>query len=84
MRQWQVQEAKAKLSELLEAVVQRGPQEITYHGRSAAVVISRAQYDQMACSQESLVTFVQRSPLAGIEELDLSRSKVRSRRSVSL
>jgi len=84
MRQWQVQEAKAKLSELLEAVAQRGPQEITHHGRSAAVVISRAQYDQMACSQESLVTFVQRSPLAGIEELDLSRSKVRSRRSVSL
>ena len=84
MRQWQVQEAKARLSELLEAATNRGPQEITYHGRSAAVVMSRAQYDQMTSSQESLASFMGRSPLAGLEDLDLSRSRVRSRRSVNL
>ena len=43
------------------------------HGRPVAVVLSRADYDRLAGTGESLVTFMRRSPLAGDEELDFSR-----------
>ena len=40
MASWQLQEAKARLSELVKSAEQDGPQEITVHGRAAAVVVS--------------------------------------------
>jgi len=42
MQTWQMQEAKAKLSELVKRAEADGPQDITLHGRSVAVVLSRA------------------------------------------
>ncbi|MDR3360262.1 MAG: type II toxin-antitoxin system prevent-host-death family antitoxin, partial [Bifidobacteriaceae bacterium] len=40
-RQWQLQEAKSKLSQLVREA-ENGPQTITHHGRPSAVVISIA------------------------------------------
>ena len=40
MSSWQLQEAKARLSELVKSAEHEGPQEITVHGRPAAVVLS--------------------------------------------
>ncbi|MCC5862209.1 MAG: type II toxin-antitoxin system Phd/YefM family antitoxin [Gammaproteobacteria bacterium] len=73
MRSWQMQDAKSRLSELVKDAQQNGPQEITVHGRSVAVVISRAEYDRLAGTGESLVEFVRRSPLAGAEDLEFTR-----------
>ena len=42
MRAWQIQEAKVNLSELVRATESAGPQEITWHGRAVAVVLSKA------------------------------------------
>lgn len=39
MRTWQVQEAKARFSELLEASLKEGPQVITKRGVEAAVLV---------------------------------------------
>jgi antitoxin Phd len=78
MRRWQLQEAKARLSELLRSSVAEGPQEITVHGRAAAVVVSKADYDRLRAKKPSFVEFLRRSPLAGLElHVRRDRSPVR-------
>jgi prevent-host-death family protein len=44
MTTWQVQDAKARLSEVLEKAGSEGPQTITRHGRARAVVLSIEDY----------------------------------------
>ena len=73
MHTWQMQEAKSRLSEVVKDAEREGPQEITVHGRPVAVVLSRADYDRLAGTGESLVAFMRRSPLAGAEDLDFAR-----------
>ena len=68
MSAWQMQEAKARLSELVRQAEAEGPQDITLHGRSVAVVLSRAAYDRLSGQRASLVDFIRNSPLAGTEE----------------
>jgi antitoxin Phd len=41
---WQVQEAKARLSEVIARARNEGPQTITRHGREQAVVLSVEDY----------------------------------------
>ncbi|MBN2691979.1 type II toxin-antitoxin system Phd/YefM family antitoxin [Thiomonas intermedia] len=73
MHIWQMQEAKSRLSEVVKEAERDGPQEITVHGRSVAVVLSRAEYDRLAGTGESLASFIRRSPLANAEDLDFPR-----------
>ncbi|KRC86259.1 type II toxin-antitoxin system [compost metagenome] len=73
MHAWQMQEAKSRLSEVVKAAGSDGPQEITVHGRSVAVVLSRSDFDKLSGTGESLVAFMRRSPLAGDESLDFPR-----------
>ena len=68
MNQWQLQDAKARLSELVREA-QAQPQEITLHGRPMAVVLSLPDYARLTRRDESLVDFMQRSPLCGDESL---------------
>lgn len=75
MHTWQMQEAKSRLSEVVKDAEREGPQEITVHGRSVAVVLSRADYDRLAGTGESLVAFMRRSPLAGAEDVDFPRDR---------
>jgi prevent-host-death family protein len=44
MGSWQVQEAKTRLSEVIERARTEGPQTITRHGAERAVVISIEDY----------------------------------------
>jgi len=67
VRSWQLQAAKARLSEVLRAAEEDGPQEITLRGRSAAVVLSRAEFDRRSSRKGSFAGFLRRSPLAGME-----------------
>lgn len=73
MQTWQIQEAKARLSTVLRNAEQQGPQEITHHGRSVAVLLSRADYDRLASTGQSLVDFMRNSPLYGQEDLVIER-----------
>ena len=61
---WQMQEAKARLSELVKCAQSEGPQDITLHGRSVAVVVSRELFDRLSGRDLSLAAFIQASPLA--------------------
>ena len=44
MARWQVQEAKTRLSEVIEEANKKGPQIITRHGAERAVILSIAEY----------------------------------------
>lgn len=63
MHKWQIQEAKARLSELVRSAEREGPQELTHHGRSVAVLLSRTDYDRLSGSRLSLADFMRNSPL---------------------
>ncbi len=67
MGTWQLQEAKARLSEVIKKAAKEGPQSITVHGEPSAVVISRREYDRLKHPQGSFVEFMRRSPLYGVE-----------------
>jgi antitoxin Phd len=67
MSRWQLQEAKARLSELLRSSEAEGPQEITVHGRPAAVVVSKVDYDRLRAKKPSFVEFLRALPLAGLD-----------------
>ena len=69
---WQLQEAKNKLSELVEKALSHGPQVITRRGIETVIVLSYTEYRKMLLSQKPLSTFFQESPLAE-ESLDLRR-----------
>ena len=75
MQTWQIQEAKARLSTVLRGAEMDGPQEITNHGRSVAVLLSRADYDRLAGTSQSLVDFMRGSPLYGEEDLVIERDR---------
>jgi prevent-host-death family protein len=69
---WRFKDAKARLSEVLKLAQRQGPQEITVHGRSAAVVLSRENYDKLVARKPSFVSLMRASPLVGLE-LEIER-----------
>ena len=66
MRRWQLQEAKARLSEVVKSSQRDGPQEISVRGQAAVVVLSKADYDRLKRRKPSFVEFLRRSPLVGV------------------
>lgn len=63
-RVWQLQEAKNKLSEVVNEATSSGPQIITRRGIEVAVVLSYDEFTRMRGSRDSLANFFQKSPLA--------------------
>jgi len=47
MRQWPVQDAKARFSEMLEASLDQGPQLVSKRGTPAAVLVSIAEWESL-------------------------------------
>lgn len=82
MEQWQLQDAKAHLSELVRRAAQ-GPQLISVRGRPAAVLLSPEEYERLrAGPRPDLVTFLRESPLAGLD-LVLEREQTPTREDAS-
>lgn len=73
-RVWQMQEAKNRLSALVDEALRHGPQIITRRGTKAAIVLSVEDYVKLTEEKTSLVDFFQKSPLRGVD-LDITRSK---------
>jgi prevent-host-death family protein len=79
MRSWQLQDASARLSEVVRDAEREGPQEITVHDRPVAVVLSHAEYVRLAGTGDSLVACVRNSPLAGAEDIEFACNNSLSR-----
>jgi antitoxin Phd len=82
-RVWQLQEAKNRLSEVVEEALQHGPQVITRRGKETAILLSYAEYRRMLLGQEKLSEFFRSSPLAGVD-LDLTRDNSPTRDDITL
>ena len=78
MHTWTVAEAKAKFSELIDKTKAEGPQKITKHGRTTAVVVSADQWETKSERTGNLAEFLAASPLRG-SGLKLKRLPVRLR-----
>lgn len=72
-REWQLQEAKNRLSQVVNSALHDGPQTITLRGKPAAVVVSFDEYRKLTLPRTGLSQFFRQSPLHDVE-LDLGRS----------
>lgn len=73
---WQLQTAKARLSEVFRLARAAGPQRITRQGKEGVIVISDEQFEELvgrSHQPKNLVQFFRESPLVGVE-LDLERN----------
>lgn len=78
MHTWQLQNAKAHLSEVVRLCSQAGPQILTVRGREEAVVLSKKDYDQLIGRKQNFFDFMRHSPLKGLDiPLDRDRSQIR-------
>jgi len=73
MGQWQLQDAKARLSELIKSAHDEGPQQVTVRGKPSAVVLSIEEFEAMKKTRPLFVDLMRSSPLVG-EELTIERS----------
>ena len=77
VQEWQLQEAKARFSEVFRLARDRGPQRVTKHGREAVVILSAEEYARLTRSEASkgtLSEFFAASPLRGCG-IDLDRPR---------
>jgi antitoxin Phd len=73
--EWQLQTAKAKFSEVFRRALAEGPQYVTRQGKDGVVIVKAEEFERLKGRKrrpESLVEFLAKSPLKGIE-LDLRR-----------
>ncbi|MBF0381699.1 MAG: type II toxin-antitoxin system Phd/YefM family antitoxin [Magnetococcales bacterium] len=74
MDTWQLQDAKARFSEVVRRAGQHGPQAITVRGKPEVVLLSKAEFDRLSRPKPSFAAFLQDSPLMEIE-LDIERDQ---------
>jgi prevent-host-death family protein len=76
-RKWQLQQAKNRLSEVVDLALEEGPQTVTRHGKEVVVVVAKAEFDRRRTRRGPRGTVL--SFLRGLSfknaGLDLSRSK---------
>jgi antitoxin Phd len=77
MAVWQVQEAKTRLSEVIEEANSKGPQFITRHGAERAVVLSIADYRALTAHKPNLKEYLLGGPKVDSFEVPRDRDKGR-------
>jgi prevent-host-death family protein len=60
---WTVANAKARLSEVIDRALSRGPQVITRNGKNVVVVVSADEWKRKARRKGNLAEFFAHSPL---------------------
>lgn len=73
MATWQVQEAKTRLSEVIEEAQKKGPQIITRHGTERAVVLSIADYRALVAHRPSFRNYLLGGPK--FDDFDMERQQ---------
>jgi prevent-host-death family protein len=76
-KEWQLHEAKARLSEVIDVSVRQGPQTVTRHGRPVALVVGADDFRRLSRTGRDFKAFLLVAPLRG---LNLVRSRDRGRR----
>jgi antitoxin Phd len=80
MDKWQIQEAKTRLSELIDRACTEGPQTITRHGTDRAVMLSIADYKRLVASRPEFKAHLLGGPKVDefvvVRDLDEERPEV--------
>jgi prevent-host-death family protein len=74
---WQLQEAKNRLSEVVDLALEEGPQTVTRHGKEVVVILSKEEFDRRRRARGprgGIVAFLRRLGFAGAK-LDLRRAQ---------
>jgi len=69
---WQIQEAKARFSEMVQRAVKEGPQTVTRHGKVIAVLVPADEYRRLRTRGKSLKDLLASAPL---ERIEIARSR---------
>ena len=77
---WQLQDAKARFSEVVRRARQEGPQHVTVHGREEVVIVAAEEFRKLAGerSGQALVEAMQQSPHRSTN-IEPARSRMRVR-----
>jgi antitoxin Phd len=63
---WQIQEAKARLSEMVARTLKEGPQTVTRHGKPVAVLVPVDQYRRLRGKGKTMKEMLAAAPPLGI------------------
>ena len=55
---WQLQDAKARFSEIIRRAAEEGPQHVSVRGEPAAVIISEEDYRELTSKRPSIVDHI--------------------------
>lgn len=64
---WPLQDAKNRLSELVDRAKAGVPQIITRRGKQEVVVVGIEDFRKISAREQDLVSFLRSSPLAGVD-----------------
>ncbi len=70
--EWQIQQAKARFSEMVERARTEGAQSVTRHGKTVAVLVPLEEYRRLFGGAKGLKALLAAAPLQGVE---ISRSR---------
>jgi len=73
MATWQIQEAKTRLSEVIERARVEGPQTITRHGKERAVVLSIEDYRSLAAHRPDFKAYLLGGPK--VDDFSIERDR---------
>jgi antitoxin Phd len=73
--EWQLQEAKNSLSQLIKEAVGGEAQHVTLHGKPAAVVVSAAEYERLTRRARGKLSAALLRPDIGLDHIDFGRDR---------
>ena len=77
MKVWQLQEAKAKLSELVK-LTKKEPQVVSVRGKDEVILLSIKEYNSLVAKKPAFLELMAHSPLKEVN-LKLTRDKTKTR-----
>ena len=84
MGSWQLQDAKARFSEFLDATIKKGPQVVTRRGVETAVLVPIEEWNRLQKSARPSLKALLLAPETRFEHVILERRKVRRREPLDL
>ena len=76
--EWQLQDAKNKLSKVIQMARAQGPQTVTVRGERTAVVLSAADYDALRADRPSIVDDLLGGPAWDDEMIEAVTARAKS------
>lgn len=75
MERWKLEDAKARLSEVVRLAATNGPQLVTVRGKEAAIILAPEEYRQLLPKPKGYEPLVQFLQGLGLDSLDLKRER---------